>query len=68
MMPSGPRWWPRKALRTTRPTSDTSPRVKYKNLYRWEKIFVSGSAVYQDTDECAEGAKVTVESERRDRG
>jgi Fe-S-cluster-containing dehydrogenase component len=41
---------------------DTDPRVKYKNLYKWEKIFVSGSAVYQDTDECAEGAKVTVQS------
>jgi Fe-S-cluster-containing dehydrogenase component len=41
---------------------DTSPRVKYKNLYRWDKIFVAGSAVFQDTDECAEGAQVTVQS------
>jgi Fe-S-cluster-containing dehydrogenase component len=40
----------------------TKPRVYYKNLYRWEKVFISGSAVYRDTDECAEGAKVTVSS------
>ena len=38
----------------------TSPRVHYRNLYRWDKIFVSGSVVFRDTDECAEGAKVTV--------
>ncbi|MCL5735139.1 MAG: oxidoreductase [Actinobacteria bacterium] len=41
---------------------DTQPRTLYKNLYKWEKIFVSGSAVYKDTDECAEGAEVTVSS------
>jgi hypothetical protein len=40
----------------------TAPRVLYKNLYRWEKVFVSGSAVYKDTDECAEGATVTVQA------
>jgi hypothetical protein len=40
----------------------TEPRVYYKNLYKWEKVFVSGSAVYRDTDECAEGAGVTVTS------
>ena len=44
------------------PSLDTKPRTLYKNLYRWEKIFVSGSVVYRDTDECAEGAKITVES------
>jgi len=38
----------------------TKPRVYYKNLYRWEKVFVSASVAYKDTDECAEGAKVTV--------
>jgi len=38
------------------------PGFLYKNLYRWEKVFVSGSAVYKDTDECAEGATVTVQS------
>jgi Fe-S-cluster-containing dehydrogenase component len=38
----------------------TKPRVLYKNLYRWTKVFVSASVAYKDTDECAEGAKVTV--------
>jgi Fe-S-cluster-containing dehydrogenase component len=40
----------------------TAPRVLYKNLYKWEKVFVSGSVVYKDTDECAEDATVTVQS------
>ncbi len=40
----------------------TDPRVKYKNLYKWEKVFIGGSAVFKDTDECAEGAKVTIVS------
>ena len=39
----------------------TQPRVYYKNLHRWEKAFVAASLVYADTDECAEGAKATVE-------
>ena len=38
----------------------TKPRVWYKNLYRWEKVFVAGSVAFADTDECAEGARVTV--------
>jgi Fe-S-cluster-containing dehydrogenase component len=38
----------------------TKPRVFYKNLYRWEKAFVSAGVAYKDTDECADGAKVTV--------
>jgi hypothetical protein len=38
----------------------TSPRVYYKNLYRWTKAFVAGSVVFGDTGECAEGAKVVV--------
>ncbi len=44
------------------PSLDSKPRTVYKNLYKWEKNFVSGSVVYKDTDECAEGAKITVES------
>ncbi|OFW55610.1 MAG: hypothetical protein A2133_09645 [Actinobacteria bacterium RBG_16_64_13] len=40
----------------------TKPRVLYKNFYRWDKVFVSASVAYKDTDECAEGAKVTVQS------
>lgn len=47
-------------LEAYKPGLGTKPRVLYKNLYRWEKVFVSGSVVFQDTDECADGAKVTV--------
>ncbi len=39
----------------------TRPRVYYRNLYRWTKAFVSASVVFADTDECAEGATMTVE-------
>ncbi len=42
------------------PDLGTRPRVCYKNLYRYAKCFVGGSVVLQDTDECAEGAKVTL--------
>ncbi len=41
----------------------TRPRVLYKNLYRWDKVFVSASVAFADTDECADGATVTVETE-----
>ncbi len=34
----------------------TKPRVLYKNLYRWESVFVAASVACKDTDECAEGA------------
>jgi Fe-S-cluster-containing dehydrogenase component len=40
----------------------TKPRVFYKNLYRWDKVFVAANVAYKDTDECAEGAKVTVKA------
>jgi Fe-S-cluster-containing dehydrogenase component len=40
----------------------TKPRVRYKNLYEWNKVFVSGSVVQGDTDECADGARVIVRS------
>jgi Fe-S-cluster-containing dehydrogenase component len=42
---------------------DTKPRVMYKNLHRWDKVFASSSVAFADTDECAEGAKVTVSSD-----
>ena len=32
----------------------------YKNLYKWDKVFASGAVAFKDTDECAEGARVTV--------
>ncbi len=38
----------------------TKPRVLYKNLYKWDKVFVAAGVAYKDTDECAEGARLTV--------
>jgi Fe-S-cluster-containing dehydrogenase component len=49
-------------LQTYRADLGTKPRVYYKNLHRWEKVFVAASVAYKDTDECAEGAKVTVKA------
>jgi Fe-S-cluster-containing dehydrogenase component len=40
----------------------TKPRVYYKNLYRWTKVFISGSVALKDTDECAENATVRVQA------
>jgi len=47
-------------LQRYRDSLGTKPRVYYKNLHRWDKAFVGCSVVYGDTDECAEGATVTV--------
>lgn len=47
-------------LRAYRAELGTRPRVLYKNLHLWEKVFVAGSVAYKDTDECVEGAKVAV--------
>jgi Fe-S-cluster-containing dehydrogenase component len=47
-------------LEVLRPELGAKPRVWYKNLHRWTKVFASGSVAFKDTDECAEGAKVTV--------
>ena len=42
------------------PKYQTNPRVYYKNLYRYTSCFVAGSIALQDTDECAEGAAITL--------
>jgi Fe-S-cluster-containing dehydrogenase component len=42
------------------PELKSRPRVYYKNLYRYDKCFIAGNVALQDTDECAEGAKVTL--------
>jgi Fe-S-cluster-containing dehydrogenase component len=42
-----------------RPELNTGPRVYYINL---PKIFIAGSVVYADKNECAEGASVTLTS------
>ena len=47
-------------LEVWKPELGAKPRVYYKNFYRWTKVFASGSVAFKDTDECAEGAKVTV--------
>ncbi len=47
-------------LEVYQPELDTRPRVYYKNLYRYSRCFISGSAALPDIDECAEGAVVTL--------
>ncbi len=49
-------------LEAYQPQHQTGPRVYYKNLYRYTKCFVAGSVALKDTDECAEGAKVTLKN------
>jgi len=46
-------------LEAYKPGLGTRPRVLYKNLYRWQKVFVAASVAYKDTDECAQGALLT---------
>jgi len=47
-------------LEVYQPQYKAKPRVYYKNLYRFTKCFIAGSVAFQDTDECAEGAKITL--------
>lgn len=47
-------------LEVYQPQHKTKPRVYYKNLYRFTKCFIAGSVAFMDTDECAEGARVTL--------
>jgi Fe-S-cluster-containing dehydrogenase component len=49
-------------LEVLRPELGAKPRVYYKNFHRWTKVFVSASVACKDTDECAQGAKVTVKA------
>jgi Fe-S-cluster-containing dehydrogenase component len=48
------------ALEVFKPELGTSPRIYYKNMYRWTKVFVAGSAYFADSGDCAEGCEVTV--------
>jgi len=50
-------------LEMYQPRFDTRPRVYYRNLYRYEKCFIAGSVALQDSDECAEGAKVVLKKD-----
>jgi Fe-S-cluster-containing dehydrogenase component len=47
-------------LEVLKPELGANPRVLYKNLHKWTKVFVGGSAVFADTDECAEGVRAAL--------
>jgi hypothetical protein len=49
-------------LEVYQPQHKTSPRVYYKNIYRFTRCFIAGSVAVRlhGTEECAEGAKVTI--------
>ena len=47
-------------LEVLQPELGAGPRVYYRNLYRWTKAFIGGTAVYAASDECAEGIRATV--------
>ena len=47
-------------LEVYQPQYNTRPRVYYKNLYRYTMCFIAGSVASKDSDECTEGAKVTL--------
>ena len=50
-------------LEAFRPELGTAPRVYYKNLHKWTKAFIAGSAYFADTGDCAEGCDVTVSTD-----
>jgi Fe-S-cluster-containing dehydrogenase component len=54
-------------LQVLRPELGTRPRVYYKNLDRWNKVFVAGSVAGRigGVLECVEGAKVTLDKDGR---
>jgi Fe-S-cluster-containing dehydrogenase component len=42
------------------PELGTKPRIYFKNLHLWTKVFLAGSVAYKDGGACADGVKVTV--------
>ena len=48
------------SLEVYMPHYKTVPRVYYQNLYRYTKCFIAGSVALKDSDECAEGARITL--------
>jgi Fe-S-cluster-containing dehydrogenase component len=40
------------------PSLGTKPRVLFRNIHRWNQVFLAGNVVYKDTDEVAEGVRV----------
>ena len=47
-------------LEVYQPQYKTRPRVYYKNLYQYTRCLIAGSVALRDTDECADGARVTL--------
>ncbi|MCL5734074.1 MAG: carboxypeptidase regulatory-like domain-containing protein [Actinobacteria bacterium] len=52
-------------LQEYRSSLATKPRVLFRNIHRWNKVFLAGNVVYKDTDEVAEGVRVTLASDGR---
>lgn len=46
------------------PEYNIKPNVYYIDLYKMTKLFIAGSAVFKDTDECAENVKATLEDKQ----
>lgn len=46
------------------PEYNIKPNVYYIDLYKMTKLFIAGSAVFKDTDECAENVKLTLEDKQ----
>ncbi len=55
-------------LEQYRDSLGTKPRVYYRNLHRWTKVFVAGSVVDEARDECAEGVTAVVSLDGREIG
>ena len=55
-------------LEVLHPEYGTKPRVYYRNLDRWTKVFVAGSVAGEigGVIECVEGAKLTLEKDGRE--
>jgi len=47
-------------LSVYKPEYGSKPRIYYKNIYRFTTHLIAGSVALRDTDECAEGAKITL--------
>lgn len=43
-----------------KPELGTKPKVKYKNLYRYQSLMLCGSVALADIDECAENAMISL--------
>ena len=50
-------------LEVFHPEYNTNPHVFYKNIYRYTKNFITGAIVDKVSDDCKEGAEVTLTGE-----